>query len=59
MDEEWLVTWARKHANNLQACSCHMCCNPRRTGQKTKQEMIAELREDEAYTLIMRDLKDV
>jgi hypothetical protein len=28
--EEWKERWARKHADNLAKCSCHMCGNPRK-----------------------------
>ena len=45
MTEEWRQTWARKHFNNPQSCSCHMCCNPRKLGAITKQEKIASLRQ--------------
>jgi hypothetical protein len=27
---EWKERWARKHADNLAKCSCHMCGNPRK-----------------------------
>jgi hypothetical protein len=28
--QEWKERWARKHADNLASCSCHMCGNPRK-----------------------------
>ena len=27
---EWEEQWAKRHADNLKACSCWMCGNPRR-----------------------------
>jgi len=37
--EEWKEKWARKHADNLAKCSCHMCGNPRKYwNEETLQE---------------------
>lgn len=43
--EEWKAQWARKHANNLKACSCWLCCSPRENGQLTMQERRVNQRE--------------
>ena len=37
-NEEWKLEWARRHTNNLKACSCWMCCGQRANGQITVQE---------------------
>lgn len=36
--ETWKAEWARRHANNLKACSCWLCCSPRENGEPTMQE---------------------
>lgn len=36
---EWEEEWAKRHADNMKACSCWMCCNPRRS---LKQETLQE-----------------
>lgn len=36
--EKWKTNWAKRHTDNLKACSCWMCCNPRRIGEITIQE---------------------
>lgn len=43
--EKWKMEWARKHANNLKACSCWLCCSPRENGQLTMQERRVNQRE--------------
>ena len=42
---DWKLQWARKHANNLKACSCWMCCSPRENGKLTMQERRVNQRE--------------
>jgi len=38
-DEEWEEQWAKRHADNMKACSCWMCGNPRKQFHKeTLQE---------------------
>ena len=37
-DQEWKLKWARRHVNNLKACSCWLCCSPRENGEVTIQE---------------------
>ena len=37
-NDEWKLAWVRRHANNLKACSCWMCCNSRTNGEITVQE---------------------
>jgi len=37
-DEERVNHFACHAADNLKLCSCEMCCNPRRHGEKTMQE---------------------
>lgn len=43
--ETWKKEWARKHANNLKACSCWLCCSPRENGELTMQEKRVNQRE--------------
>jgi hypothetical protein len=43
--EKWQMEWARRHANNLKACSCWLCCSPRENGELTMQEKKVNQRE--------------
>lgn len=43
--EKWKAEWARRHADNLKACSCWLCCSPRENGELTMQERRVNQRE--------------
>jgi hypothetical protein len=37
-DEQWIDKWSCQAADNLKACDCYSCSNPRKNKEKTIQE---------------------
>jgi hypothetical protein len=44
---EWKENWIKRNTDNLKPCSCAMCCNMRKLGVKTLQEIKFEAIDDD------------